>query len=106
MDQHAAPIIVINNENIVPTVKKNTVSSLGITFINMEDLVTCKAFISTSKDPIIGTSQKGKQFQGLMSMTYIKVDQEPILRGQAQIQQGSKIVKSIHGGSGSLSRAI
>ena len=27
MDQHAAPIIAINNENIVPTVKNNTISS-------------------------------------------------------------------------------
>ena len=73
MDQHAASIIAINNDNIVPTIKISTICSCGIYFTKLEDLVICQAFISTSKDPIIKTSQKGKQFQDLMSMTYSKL---------------------------------
>ena len=62
MDQHTAPIVAINNENIVPTVKNNTISLCGICFMKMEDLVICKAFISTSKDPISGTFQNESIF--------------------------------------------
>lgn len=39
-----------------------------------EDLVICKTFNSTSKDPITKKiPKKGKQFQDLMSMTYNKL---------------------------------
>ena len=41
--------------------------------MKMEDFVICKAFILTSKDPIIGMSQKGKQFQDVMLITYDKL---------------------------------
>ena len=72
----------------------------------MEDLVICKAFISTSKDPIINKFQK-KQTD---SRSYVhgiqQCDQEPIWRRQVQIQQGSRLFKSIHAASDSLSKAI
>ena len=53
--QHAPPPpIAINNENIVPTVKNNTVTSHELSFMKMKDHFICKAFIFTSKTPLLG----------------------------------------------------
>ena len=86
MDQHAASIIAINNDNIVPTIKISTICSCGIYFTKLEDLVICQAFISTSKDPIIKTSQKGQTISRSHVYDIQQVDQEPILRGQVKLQ--------------------
>jgi hypothetical protein len=36
----------------------------------MEDLLVSRAFIAASEDPILGTSQKGKDFKKTMHETY------------------------------------
>jgi hypothetical protein len=42
----------------------------GSGYTSNEDLFVCQAFISASEDPIIGTSQKGKQFKAKMYACY------------------------------------
>ena len=72
-DQHAPPNATTNNDILDLPSKANNISTRGLSFTKKEDLLICKAFISTSEDPILGTSQKGKQFQDAMSATYHKL---------------------------------
>ena len=62
MDQHAAPIVAINNENIVPTVKNNTISFSKISFAKIKDLVICKAIIPSSSSSLDGSILRCKSF--------------------------------------------
>ena len=62
------------------TTKQPSQRGPGYTII--EDLLICKAFIAASEDPILGTSQKGKDFKKTMHERY-----KYLLREQAQMDQ-------------------
>ena len=72
-NQHAPPNATTNNDILDLPSKANNISTHGLSFTKKEDLLICKAFILTSKDPILGMLQKGKQFQDAMLATYYKL---------------------------------
>ena len=72
-DQHAPPNTTTNNDILDLPSKDNNISKRELSLTKKEDLLICKAFILTSEDPILGTLQKGKQFQDAMSTTYHKL---------------------------------
>ena len=58
------------NTSSVPPASTGKVSNCSPSCTKMEDLFVSKAFIAASEDPIVGTSQKGKDFCAKMHSIY------------------------------------
>jgi hypothetical protein len=74
-DEDAPPILptpstLVNNNAAAAVVSSTTAGKRGPVYTAIEELMVCKAFIATSEDAIVGTSQKGKHFKNKMFNIY------------------------------------
>ena len=66
-------------------------------YTKKEDLLNCKAFIIASEDPIVGTSQKGKDFKEKHHREYVRLLSEQERIDQLQYNQGSETFREMAG---------
>ena len=75
----------------------NAGSKRGPGYTKKEDLLNCKAFIIASEDPIVGTSQKGKDFKDKHHREYVRLLSEQERINQLQYTQGSETFREMAG---------
>jgi hypothetical protein len=83
---------VDNAHNDEPTAKQ---AKRGAGFSKMEDLLVSRAFIAASEDPILGTSQKGKDFKKTMHERYKLLLKEQQRMDQVKYSGSSESTREI-----------